>query len=156
VSGTTDTVKPMVVINNSKVAPNTTAAIPANRHWSPSPYGGATGNFATEGVGEQNVNPARIVKVTFSEPVTGIDANTFYLTTSRGVSVPALMAQIDDTTYALFPYTSAMDQTFLAASTNVLHIAPTRNGSSIRDSAGNVLTTGPAAGGEYTFGFKIM
>lgn len=157
VTGTTDNVAPRVVINNSKVTgqTNMTAAIPANRHWSPSPYGGATGNYETEGVGEQNVNPARIVKVSFSEPVTGIDANTFYLTTSRGESVPALMTQIDDTTYALFPYMSA-NQTFLSASTNIIHIAPARNGSTIRDVAGNALVNGPASGGEYTFGFKIM
>ncbi|MFZ5588373.1 MAG: hypothetical protein ACOY4M_01805 [Pseudomonadota bacterium] len=155
VTGTTDNVRPTVIINNSKVNPNTTAPIPANRHWSPSPYGGATGNYAVEGVGEQNVNPARIVKVSFSEPVTGVDANTFYLTDSRGNSVPALMNQIDDTTWALFPYTTT-NQTFLSASTNIIHIAPSRNGSTIRDAAGNTLTTGPAAGGEYTFGFKIM
>src|SRR3990172_579319 len=162
VSGTTDNVAPRVVINNSKVAgqTNMTATIPANRHWSPSPYGGATGNYAVEGVGEQNVNPASIVKVSFSEPVTGVDANTFYLTTTKGVSVPALMAQIDDTTYALFPYMSA-DKTFLSASTNIIHIAPTRNGSTIRDYAGNPLPAGPTTtptgdAGQYTFGFKIM
>ena len=154
VSGTTDNVAPRVLINNSLANPNTTAAIPANRHWSPSPYGGATGNYATEGVGEQNVDPARVVKISFSEPVTGVDMNTFYLTDSRGVSVPALLNQIDDTTWALFPYTPT-GQTFLSASTNVLHVAPTRNGVTIRDFAGNALTPGPA-GGEYTFGFKIL
>ncbi|MDO9372701.1 MAG: hypothetical protein Q7U07_08975 [Gammaproteobacteria bacterium] len=157
VTGTTDNVAPRVIINNSKVVgqTNLTAAIPANRHWSPSPYGGATGNYAVEGVGEQNVNPARVVKVSFSEPVTGVDMNTLYLTDSRGRSVPALMNQIDDTTWALFPYTT-VDQTFLSASTNIIHVAPTRNGSTIRDAAGNALVTGPATGGEYTFGFKIM
>ena len=157
VTGTTDNVAPRVIINNSKVAgqTNLTAPIPANRHWSPSPYGGATGNYAVEGVGEQNVNPARVVKVSFTEAVTGVDMNTLYLTDSRGRSVPALMSQIDDTTWALFPYTTT-GQTFLSASTNIIHIAPTRNGSTIRDAAGNALVTGPAAGGEYTFGFKIM
>lgn len=155
VNGTTDNVAPQVIINNSIANPNTTAPIPANRHWSPSPYGGATGNYAVEGVGEQNVDPARIVKITFSEPVTGVDANTFYLTDRRGNSVPALLDQIDDTTWALFPYTT-VDKTFLAASINIMHIAPSRNGSTIRDAAGNPLAAGPAAGGEYTFGFKIM
>ncbi|RJQ49048.1 MAG: hypothetical protein C4528_01440 [Gammaproteobacteria bacterium] len=157
VTGTTDNVQPEVIINNSKLAgqTNMTAPIPANRHWSPSPYGGATGNYASEGVGEQNVDPARIVKVSFTEPVTGVDANTFYLTDSRGNSVSALLSQIDDTTWALFPYTTT-GQTFLSASTNIIHIAPSRNGSTIRDAAGNTLKTGPASGGEYTFGFKIM
>lgn len=161
VTGTADAVQPQVVINNSKLTgqTNMTAAIPANRHWSPSPYGGATGNYASEGVGEQNVDPARIVKVSFSEPVTGVDMNTLYLTTSRGVAVPALLNQIDDTTWALFPYTTASHhtgKTFLSASTNIIHVAPTRNGSTIRDAAGNTLKTGPATGGEYTFGFKIV
>ena len=82
-------------------------------------------------------------------------ALTLYLTTSRGVSVPALLSQIDDTTWALFPYTT-VDMTFLSASANIIHVAPVRSGSTIRDFAGNVLTSGPAAGGEYTFGFKIM
>ena len=134
--------------------------IPTNGHWSPSPYGGATGNYAVDGTGEQNVNPARIVKVSFSEPVTGVSATTFFLTTSRGVAVPALMAQIDDTTWALFPYTST-DKTFLSASTNVIHVVPTgSDGTTIKDAAGNVLTPGPVilidGRTEYTFGFKIM
>ncbi len=155
VTGTLDNVAPRVVINNSKTSPNTTAAIPANRHWSPSPFGGAAGNFSVEGIGEQNVNPGRIVKITFSEPVTGVDANTFYLTDSKDRSIPALLDQIDDTTWALFPFTSS-DKTFLAASINILHVAPSRAGSTIRDAAGNPLAPGPAAGSEHTFGFKIM
>jgi len=157
VTGTTDNVQPQVVINNSKLTgqTNQTAAIPANRHWSPSPFGGATGDYKSEGVGEQSVDPARIVKVSFSEPVTGVNADTFYLTDSRGNSVPSLLAQIDDTTWAMFPYTTT-GQTFLSASTNIIHVAPSRNGSAIKDAAGNTLKTGPAAGGEYTFGFKIL
>ena len=157
VTGTTDTVQPQVIINNSKLTgqTNLTAAIPANRHWSPSPFGGATGNYALEGEGEQGVDPARIVKITFSEPVTGVDKNTFYLTNTRGDPIPALLSQIDDTTWALFPY-STKDQTFLAASINIINIAPTRKGSTIMDAAKNTLKAGPAAGGHYTFGFKIL
>jgi len=33
-------------------------------------------------------------------------------------------------------------------------VAPSRNGSTIRDFNGNALPNGPATGGEYTFGFK--
>ena len=162
IGSTTDTVAPFIVINNSNATgqTNVSATIPANRHWSPSPYGGAAGNYPVEGVGEQNVNPARIVKVSFNEPVTGVDANTFYLTTSRGVAVPALISQIDDTTWALFPYTST-NQTFLSASTNIVHVAPSRNGSTIRDFAGRQLQNGPTTTpatdvNQWTFGFKIL
>ena len=183
VSGTLDNVAPQLIINNSKATgqTNMVAAIPANRHWSPSPYGGATGNYAVEGSGEQNVNPGRIVKITFSEPVRecglvgavytcqALSSNTFYLTDSKGRSIPALLDQIDDTTWALFPFTTA-DKTFLAASINILHVAPSRAGWTIRDyspviaadgRAGNILMTGPtitpvADAGQYTFGFKIM
>ena len=154
VTGTTDNVAPRVVINNSLAAPNTTAPIPANRQWSPSPFGGATGNYAVEGVGELSVDTARIVKISFSEAVTGVDSNTFYLTDSRNVAVPFYFSQIDDTTYALFPYTVS---SFLSGATvYVMHVAPVRNGSAIKDSAGNTLPAGSATGGEYTFGFKTL
>lgn len=155
VSGTTDNVAPRLVINNSKVNPNTTAPIPANWHWSPSPYGGATGNYAVEGVGEQGVNGRRIIKVTFTEPVTGVNANTLYLTGSNGRTVQALLDQIDDTTWALFPFVD-MDRSYWGASTYVIHVAPSRSGSLIKDFAGNTLAAGPATGGEYTFGFKTQ
>ena len=188
VAKTLDTVAPYPIVNNfydntvrTQTATNMIAKVPKNRHWSPSPYGGRLGNFDSEGIGERAVDPARIVKITFSEPVRecglvdnvytcqALSPNTFYLATSRGVSVPALTAQIDDTTWALFPY-STPDQTFLSASTNVLHVAPSRAGWTIRDyspviaadgKAGNILKTGPtttpaADAGQYTFGFKIM
>jgi hypothetical protein len=35
-------------------------------------------------------------------------------------------------------------------------VAPTRNSRAIKDYAGNTLFAGPAAGGEYTFGFKAQ
>lgn len=158
VSGTADTVAPRLVINNWKANPNTTATIPANRHWSPSPYGGPTGNYASEGYGETNVAHQRIVKVTFSEPVTGVDANTFYLIDSGGRVVQFLIDQIDDTTWALFPSIKESEtkwwRTYWDTTGYVIHIAPSRNGSAIRDFAGNQLAAGPASGGEYTFGFK--
>ena len=130
-------------------------------HWSPSPYGGPNGNYGAsvtnaDGIGEQNVDPARVVKITFSEPVTGVTANTFYLTDSRGRSVTALLSQIDDTTWALFPY-SAIDKTFLSQSLNVIHVAPSRNGSTIKDVNGLTLKSNVNnPSGEYTFAFKIM
>lgn len=51
-----------------------------------------------------------VIKVTASEPVTGIDATTFTLTDSTGAVMPAQVAQIDDLTWALFP-----NQVFLVA-----------------------------------------
>lgn len=155
VTGTSDTVAPWVIINNSKINPNTTATIPANRHWSPSPYGGATGNYATEGYGELGVAHTRIIKVSFNEPVTGVDANTFYLTNSKNKAVDFLIDQIDDTTWALFPYVSP-EAVFLSGGGYIIHVAPSRNGSVIQDYAGNPLTPGPAANQEYTFGFKAQ
>jgi hypothetical protein len=168
VIGTTDNVPPRLIINNclpprrgtaacntSDVANIQTTLVSMQQypHWSPSPYGGPTGNFAVEGYGEQNVDHARIIKVSFTEPVTGVDGNTFYVTDGSGNPVNFMIDQIDATTWALFPYVSA-DQSFLAGGGYVIHVAPSRNGSTIRDFAGNALPNGPAAGGEYTFGFK--
>jgi len=45
-----------------------------------------------------------VVKVTFSEPVTGVDASSFTLVDSGGVSVPAFVDQIGDGTWALFAH----------------------------------------------------
>lgn len=45
-----------------------------------------------------------VVKVSFSEPVSGVDASSFTLVDSGGVSVPAFVDQIGDGTWALFPH----------------------------------------------------
>ncbi len=45
-----------------------------------------------------------VVKVIFSEPVTGVDANTMTLTDATGTAVPARVAQIGDATWGLFPH----------------------------------------------------
>ena len=175
VTGTTDTIAPRVIINNCKpprknnvcVGTNLTAPIPANGHWSPSPYGGQSGNFATESYGELNVAHTRIVKVSFSEPVQECDnvaglvncgplsGSTYYLTDNAGAAVTFLQDQIDDRTWGLFPYVST-DSVFLGGGGYVIHVAPTRSGRAIKDSAGLTLVAGPATGGEYTFGFKAQ
>jgi hypothetical protein len=175
VTATTDNVAPRVIINNCKppkknntcVGTNLTAPIPANDHWSPSPYGGQSGNFATESYGELNVAHTRIVKVSFSEPVQECDnvaglvncgplsASTYYLTDNAGAAVTFLQDQIDDRTWGLFPYVST-DSVFLGGGGYVIHVAPTRSGRAIKDSAGLTLVAGPATGGEYTFGFKAQ
>jgi hypothetical protein len=170
-------VAPRVIINNCKPPrkgtppcnTNLVASIPANKHWSPSPYGGPTGNYATEGYGELGVAHSRIVKVSFSEPVQECDVvglvncmplsgNTFYLTTNSGAAVGFLSNQIDDTTWGLFPYTSA-EAVFLSGGGYMLHVAPTRNTRAIKDYAGNTLFPGPSTAPyaqEYTFGFKAQ
>ena len=51
-----------------------------------------------------------VVKATFSEPVSGVDATTFTLRDRRGRVVPASVDQIGDGTWALFPH-----QVFLSA-----------------------------------------
>ena len=175
VTATTDNVAPRVIINNCKppkknntcVGTNLTAPIPANKHWSPSPYGGQNGNYATEGYGELNVAHTRIVKVSFSEPVQECDnvtgqvncgplsGNTFYLTDNAGAALTFIQDQIDDTTWGLFPYVSS-DAVFVGGGGHLIHIAPTRNSRAIKDYAGNTLFAGPATGGEYTFGFKAQ
>ena len=132
-----------------------TAPIPANKHWSPSPYGGTTGNYATESYGELSVAHTRIVKVSFSEPVQECDnvaglvncgplsGNTYYLTDSGGAA------------WGLFPYVGT-DSAFVGGGGHIIHIAPIRNSRAIKDYAGNTLFAGPATGGEYTFGFKAQ
>jgi hypothetical protein len=45
-----------------------------------------------------------VVKATFSEPVTGLDATTFTLLDSKGAQVPAAVDQIGDGTWGLFPH----------------------------------------------------
>jgi hypothetical protein len=153
----TDTQPPAVVINNSNVNTNIVSEpIPASRHWSPSPYGGATGNYAAEGVGETNVDPYRIAKVTFNEPVQGVGPTNLYLTTSAGAAVNTFLDQIGDSTYALFPYVAGLagKVTLSANTTYVIHVVGGAGGG-ITDYAGNALPTGPASGSQYTFGFTV-
>jgi hypothetical protein len=52
----------------------------------------------------ENVYRDAVVKATFSEPVTGVDATTFTLRDSGGAIVPASVDQIGDGTWALFPH----------------------------------------------------
>ncbi len=54
--------------------------------------------------GATNVFQDVVVKAHFSEPVTGVNANTFTLVDSNGLSVPAFVDQIGDGTWALFPH----------------------------------------------------
>jgi len=54
--------------------------------------------------GAVDVYDDAVVKVTFSEPVTGVDASSFTLVDSGGLSVPAFVSQIGDGTWGLFPH----------------------------------------------------
>ncbi|MFZ5863708.1 MAG: hypothetical protein ACOYXR_12805 [Nitrospirota bacterium] len=194
VGAAADTVAPRVIINNCKLPRGSTGVVdtalgryctgtnlttPITQlqtnqqypHWSPSPYGGSTGNFFTEGYGELGVVHNRILKVSFSEPVQECDnvagsvnckplsTATFYITDGGRVQIQQLIDQIDDTTWGLFPSQGA-DQVFLAGGGYIAHVAPTRNGRAIKDFAGNTLAPGPTTEpnfvGEYTFGFKAQ
>jgi hypothetical protein len=63
---------------------------------------------------------AAVVKITFSEPVTGIDARNFTLTDPTGAAVASSVDQIGDGTWALFP-----DHVFLhAGATYRVRLAP--------------------------------
>ncbi len=69
-----------------------------------------------------------VVKVFFSEPVTGVDAASFTLTDARGRAVPARVDPIGDGAWGLFP-----DSILLApAARYTAHLAP-----GICDAAGN-------------------
>lgn len=50
-----------------------------------------------------------VVKVHFSEPVTGLSPSTFTLVDPQGLSVPASVDQIGDRTWALFPQVVFLD-----------------------------------------------
>jgi hypothetical protein len=54
--------------------------------------------------GATNVYEDVVVKVVFSEPVTGVDATTVTLTDAQGTTVPASVTQIGDYTWGLFPH----------------------------------------------------
>jgi len=54
--------------------------------------------------GADNVYEDVVVKVFFSEPVTGVDATTLTLTDAHGTAVPASVDQIGDATWGLFPH----------------------------------------------------
>lgn len=163
-----DNAAPRLIINNSSASTNMTAPVPANRHWSPSPYGGPKGYFApsTGGdmVGETLVDHRRIVKVTFSEPVKGVNPSTFYLTDTQGRVVPAHLDQIDDTTWALFPYEfedqdRTLGQVFLDGGTYVINVVPENGANKITDlnGVGLVKNTFPTGGdGRYTFAFTVQ
>jgi hypothetical protein len=45
-----------------------------------------------------------VVKVSFSEPVTGVDARSFTLSDASGAPVPAAVDQIGPATFGLFPH----------------------------------------------------
>ena len=54
--------------------------------------------------GATNVFQDVVVKVNFSEPITGLSPASFTLVDSQGLSVPAFVDQIGDGTWALFPH----------------------------------------------------
>ena len=163
------------------------AVIPNNRHWSPSPYGGVkdgnsttvTWNYGTasgrDGIGEVDVESRRIIKVSFSEPVRQcvgtatcgpLTSSSLYLTDTSGAIVKALVDQIDDTTWALFPYESedngsTLGDGFLSRKTYVAHVVP----ANIKDFDGMLMAnnSSSAANGasevtkknEYTWAFTV-
>jgi hypothetical protein len=54
--------------------------------------------------GAANVYHDAVVKVHFSEPITGLSPSSFTLVNAQGLSVPAYVDQIGDGTWALFPH----------------------------------------------------
>jgi hypothetical protein len=60
--------------------------------------------------GAGNVSPVAVPKVSFSEPVVGIDRRTFALFDATGARVPASVQQIGEGTWGLFP-----DRVFLSS-----------------------------------------
>jgi hypothetical protein len=54
--------------------------------------------------GARDVYPDVVAKVSFSEPVRGVDARSFTLTDAAGTPVPAAVDQIGPGTFGLFPH----------------------------------------------------
>jgi len=54
--------------------------------------------------GAEDVYEDAVVKVVFSEPVTGVSASSFTLQDAQGLAVPAFVEQVGDGTWALFPH----------------------------------------------------
>src|SRR5262249_19337794 len=67
-----------------------------------------------------NAYASTIPKASFSEPVTGVDPNTFSLTDAAGARIPASVHQIGDGTWGLFP-----DRIYLKAGARyTAHLSP--------------------------------
>ena len=97
----------------------------------------------------------KVLVTAFTLALGGVTGNTFCQTDNAGAAVTFLQDQIDDRTWGLFSYVST-DAVFLGGGGYVIHVAPTRSGRAIKDSAGLTLVAGPATGGEYTFGFTAQ
>jgi hypothetical protein len=78
--------------------------------------------------GARDVYTDAVVKVSFSEPVTGVDARTFTLVDAKGATVPAAVDQIGAGTFGLFPHKIALTP----GATYTAHLA-----AGIADAAGN-------------------
>lgn len=74
----------VINLTTDNVAPSVTSVYPAN--------------------GASNVYSNFVAKVTFNEPVTGINNGTFTLVDSNGLAVPAFVDQIGDGTWGLFAH----------------------------------------------------
>ncbi|HEY7370587.1 MAG TPA: Ig-like domain-containing protein, partial [Polyangia bacterium] len=78
--------------------------------------------------GARGVYTDAVVKVSFSEPVTGVDARTFTLVDAKGAAVPAAVDQIGAGTFGLFPHKIALTP----GATYTAHLT-----AGIADTAGN-------------------
>jgi hypothetical protein len=81
--------------------------------------------------GARNVYPDAVVKVSFSEPVSGVDARTFTLTDAAGAQVPAAVDQIGPGSFGLFAHRVLLQ----AGATYTAHLA-----AGVADAAGNRTT----------------
>jgi len=81
--------------------------------------------------GARNVYGDAVVKVSFSEPVSGIDARSFTLTDAAGAVVPAAVDQIGPATFGLFPHRVQLQP----GATYTAHLA-----AGVADAAGNRTT----------------
>jgi len=90
--------------------------------------------------GARGVYTDAVAKVSFSEPVTGVDARTFTLVDAKGAAVPAAVDQIGPGTFGLFPH----HITLTPGATYTAHLA-----AGIADAAGNRTTE------ERTWSFTI-
>jgi hypothetical protein len=90
-----------------------------------------------------------VVKATFSEPVSGVDATTLTLHDGRGNVVPASVDQIGDGTWALFPHQIVLnpnEKYSVRLGGRICGLAPREGGNCLRQPSSWRFTTVPENG----------
>jgi len=107
--------------------------------------------------GAANAHIDAVVKVDFSEPVTGVDASSFTLS-SGGVTVPAYVDQLSDGTWGLFVHDTVLAGNATYTATVAAPICDYNNNCTMTDIVWSFSTARDYAGGtgdsSWTLGFQ--